>query len=131
MENAVVKRIVRFYLPSVFFLLVCGYVVNRYLCNTQCDRSLLYAILGGVIGIALLVNIFLNHKVLNKILGGIAFIASLSMLVFWFIRLLQQSVTSMFRYFLLIIFSIVMAIFLMNYDKSDEGKVKKTKKAKR
>ncbi|MGP1447148.1 MAG: hypothetical protein ACTTKO_06430 [Candidatus Limimorpha sp.] len=130
MENAMVKRIVRFYLPSVFFLLVCGYVVNRFMGNSQDKMAMLYVVLGGVIGLALLVNIFLNHRVLNKILGSIAFLASLAMLVFWFVRLLRQSVDSMFRYFLLIIFSIVMAIFLMNYNKADEKKAKKAKKTK-
>ena len=125
-----VKRIVRFYLPSVFFLLVCGYVVNHFMGNSQDKMAMLYVVLGGVIGLALLVNIFLNHRVLNKILGGIAFLASLAMLVFWFVRLLRQSVDSMFRYFLLIIFSIVMAIFLMNYNKADEKKAKKAKKTK-
>ncbi len=130
MENAMVKRIVRFYLPSVFFLLVCGYVVNRFMGNSQDKMAMLYVVLGGVIGLALLVNIFLNHRVLNKILGSIAFLASLAMLVFWFIRLLRQSVDSMFRYFLLIIFSIVMAIFLMNYNKADEKKAEKAKKTK-
>lgn len=130
MENAMVKRIVRFYLPSVFFLLVCGYVVNHFMGNSQDKMAMLYVVLGGVIGLALLVNIFLNHRVLNKILGGIAFLASLAMLVFWFVRLLRQSVDSMFRYFLLIIFSIVMAIFLMNYNKADEKKAKKAKKTK-
>lgn len=125
-----VKRIVRFYLPSVFFLLVCGYVVNRFMGNSQDKMAMLYVVLGGVIGLALLVNIFLNHRVLNKILGSIAFLASLAMLVFWFVRLLRQSVDSMFRYFLLIIFSIVMAIFLMNYNKADEKKAKKAKKTK-
>ena len=130
MENAMVKRIVRFYLPSVFFLLVCGYVVNRFMGNSQDKMAMLYVVLGGVIGLALLVNIFLNHRVLNKILGSIAFLASLAMLVFWLVRLLRQSVDSMFRYFLLIIFSIVMAIFLMNYNKADEKKAKKAKKTK-
>ena len=130
MENAMVKRIVRFYLPSVFFLLVCGYVVNRFMGNSQDKMAMLYVVLGGVIGLALWVNIFLNHRVLNKILGSIAFLASLAMLVFWFVRLLRQSVDSMFRYFLLIIFSIVMAIFLMNYNKADEKKAKKAKKTK-
>lgn len=131
MENPVVKRIVKFYLPSLFFIFASGAAAYYFLYMTDGKRALSYAVLSGLFGLVLLVNVFINRKVLNKILGSVAFLASLSMLVYWFVMLVRQSVTGMFRIFLLIVFSIVMAIFLLNYDKADEQKVQKVKKSKR